>query len=235
MKKILVLLVLCVWIINGFAQQDFRLLVEPGKPQLAGDGDDFTTLVITARNSEGEVITSMDGKVKIGVSSGFPDETEGALAKRHTALVQQPALALLARGMGLSDAVRLSDGERGAGGADKDAILSDVLEALIGAVFMDAGYMAAHDFVARIYGARIEQDMAPPEDPKSKLQEWAQSRSLPLPVYEVTGQSGPDHAPLFRVSVQVKGFAAQEAEAQSKRAAEKAAAILLLQKIGEKS
>jgi ribonuclease-3 len=165
----------------------------------------------------------------------FPDETEGALAKRHTALVQQPALALLARGMGLSDAVRLSDGERGAGGADKDAILSDVLEALIGAVFMDAGYMAAHDFVARIYGARIEQDMAPPEDPKSKLQEWAQSRSLPLPVYEVTGQSGPDHAPLFRVSVQVKGFAAQEAEAQSKRAAEKAAAILLLQKIGEKS
>jgi len=76
MKKILVLLVLCVWIINGFAQQDFRLLVEPGKPQLAGDGDDFTTLVITARNSEGEVITSMDGKVKIGVSSGFPDETE---------------------------------------------------------------------------------------------------------------------------------------------------------------
>jgi hypothetical protein len=76
MKKILVLLVLCVWIINGFAQQDFRLLVEPGKPQLAGDGDDFTTLVITARNNEGEVITSMDGKVKIGVSSGFPDETE---------------------------------------------------------------------------------------------------------------------------------------------------------------
>lgn len=76
MKKILVLLVLCVWIINGFAQQDFRLLVEPGKPQLAGDGDDFTTLVISARNSEGEVITSMDGKVKIGVSSGFPDETE---------------------------------------------------------------------------------------------------------------------------------------------------------------
>jgi len=76
MKKIWVLLVLCVWIINGFAQQDFRLLVEPGKPQLAGDGDDFTTLVISARNSEGEVITSMDGKVKIGVSSGFPDETE---------------------------------------------------------------------------------------------------------------------------------------------------------------
>lgn len=76
MKKILFLLVLCVWIINGFAQQDFRLLVEPGKPQLAGDGDDFTTLVISARNSEGEVITSMDGKVKIGVSSGFPDETE---------------------------------------------------------------------------------------------------------------------------------------------------------------
>lgn len=76
MKKIFVLLILCGCMMNGFAQQEFRLLVEPGKPQLAGDGDDFTTLVITARNSEGEVITSMDGKVKIGVSSGFPEETE---------------------------------------------------------------------------------------------------------------------------------------------------------------
>lgn len=164
----------------------------------------------------------------------FSGESEGALAKRHTALVQQPTLALLARGLGLQHAVRLSEGERSAGGADKDAILADVLEAIIGAVFMDAGYGAAEDVVARIYGARIEEDIAPPEDPKTKLQEWAQSRSLPLPVYEITGQSGPDHAPLFRVSVQVKGFAAQEAEAPSKRAAEKAAAILLLNTIGEK-
>jgi ribonuclease III len=164
----------------------------------------------------------------------FPDDNEGALAKRHTALVQQAALAAIAREIGLPDAVRLSDAERGAGGARKDAILADALEAVIAAVFVDGGFAAACGVVGRLFAARLLEDIAPPEDPKTMLQEWAQSRGLPLPSYEVTGQSGPDHAPLFRISVTVEGFAAEEAEAHSKRAAEKTAAARLLDKIGER-
>lgn len=164
----------------------------------------------------------------------FPEDNEGALAKRHTALVQQRALAAIARDIGLPDAVRLSDAERGAGGARKDAILADALEAVIAAVFVDGGFAAACGVVDHLFAARLHEDVAPPEDPKTQLQEWAQSRGLPLPSYEVTGQSGPDHAPVFRVAVTVEGFAAEEAEAQNKRAAEKTAAARLLEKIGEK-
>lgn len=164
----------------------------------------------------------------------FAEDNEGALAKRHTALVQQGALASIAHDIGLPDAVRLSDSERGAGGAGKDAILADTMEAVIAAVFIDGGFAAAQGVVERLFTARLTEDAVPPEDPKTSLQEWAQSHSLPLPVYDVTGQSGPDHAPLFRVSVKVEGFAAEEAEAQSKRAAEKMAAARLLEKIGEK-
>lgn len=161
----------------------------------------------------------------------FPDESEGALAKRHTALVQQAALAAIARDIGLPDAIRLSDSERAAGGAGKDAILADALEAVMAAVFLDAGFDAAQKMAVRLFAPYLESFAAPPEDPKSSLQEWAQSRSLALPVYEVIGQSGPDHAPLFRISVRIDGFAAEEAEASSKRAAEKAAATKLLAKI----
>lgn len=161
----------------------------------------------------------------------FPDENEGALAKRHTALVQQAALAAIARDIGLPGAIRLSDSERTAGGAGKDAILADALEAVMAAVFLDAGFDAAQKMASRLFAPYLESFSAPPEDPKSSLQEWAQSRSLALPVYEVIGQSGPDHAPLFRVSVRIDGFAAEEADASSKRAAEKAAATKLLAKI----
>lgn len=164
----------------------------------------------------------------------FQEDSEGALAKRHTALVQQGALAAIARDIGLPDAVRLSEAERGAGGARKDAILADALEAVIAAVFVDGGFAAARGVVENLFAARLGEDAAPPEDPKTGLQEWAQSRGLPLPLYEVTGQSGPDHAPLFRVMVHVEGVAPEEAEAQSKRAAEKIAAAQMLAKIGEK-
>ncbi|HRI77644.1 MAG TPA: ribonuclease III [Alphaproteobacteria bacterium] len=165
----------------------------------------------------------------------FPDESEGALAKRHTGLVQQAALAVIARDIGLPDAIHLSDAERAAGGAEKDAILADALEAVLAAVFLDAGFAAAQGVAAALFTPHLESFSAPPEDPKSSLQEWAQSRGLALPMYEIAGQSGPDHAPLFRVSVRIDGFEAEEAEATSKRAAEKAAAVKLLAKIAEKA
>lgn len=162
----------------------------------------------------------------------FPKDAEGALAKRHTSLVQQSALSEIAQQIGIPKAVKLSDSERNAGGARKDAILADAMEALIAAVFLDAGYGAARDVVEKLFAARAVHDAAPPEDPKTRLQEWAQAQGLPLPIYEVTGQTGPDHAPLFRVAVVVQGQERAQAEAASKRAAEKAAAAELLRRIG---
>lgn len=164
----------------------------------------------------------------------FPQEPEGALAKRHTAQVQQAALSEIAQKIGVPAAIRLSDAERGAGGARKDAILADALEALIAAVFLDAGFDAAQAVVERLFGARLTRDATPPEDPKTRLQEWAQAQGKGLPVYEVIGQSGPDHAPVFRVAARIAGLPAAEAEATSKRAAEKMAATELLRRIGEK-
>lgn len=163
----------------------------------------------------------------------FPAEAEGALAKRHTALVQQSALSAIAQEIGVPAAVQLSDAERSAGGARKDAILADALEALIAAVFLDGGYPSALAVVEKLFENRLTRDVTPPEDPKTRLQEWAQAKGLPLPIYEVIGQTGPDHAPLFRVVVRVEGHEHAQAEAASKRAAEKAAAAALLRRMGE--
>jgi len=163
----------------------------------------------------------------------FPDETEGDMAKRHTGLVQQQALAGIAAEIGLAAHIRLSGGERNAGGAQKDAIVADAMEALIGAVFMDGGYAAAEELVTRFWTPHLHKQHAPPEDPKTRLQEWAQQRGLALPHYDVIDQQGPDHAPTFTVAAHVAGLPAAAGTAASKRAAEKAAATALLQMIDE--
>jgi len=164
----------------------------------------------------------------------FPDEAEGDLAKRHTGLVQQRALAEIAAGIDLSAHIILSGGERNAGGAQKDAILADAVEALIGAAFLDGGYVAAERMVTTLWAPHLHRQTAPPEDPKTKLQEWAQQQGLPLPVYDLVAQAGPDHAPIFTVVVSVEGQGKAQAEAASKRAAEKLAARVLLDQIGNK-
>ena len=163
----------------------------------------------------------------------FPDEAEGDMAKRHTGLVQQQALVDIAADIGLAPHIRLSGGERNAGGAQKDAIIADAMEALIGAVFMDGGYAAAEKLVTRLWTPHLHKQHLPPEDPKTRLQEWAQQRGLALPQYDVIDQQGPDHAPTFTVAVHVAGFPPAAGTAASKRAAEKAAATALLQHIDE--
>jgi ribonuclease-3 len=158
----------------------------------------------------------------------FPSENEGSLAKRHTALVQQKALAAVAREIGLSTHLKLSGGEAKSGGAVKDKILSDAVEALVGAVFLDGGYKAADQLVQNLWRPLLAGQDAPPEDAKSALQEWAQARGLPLPKYKQISKSGSDHAPQFEVEVTVEGIAPARATAASKRAAEKAAAEKLI-------
>lgn len=163
----------------------------------------------------------------------FPDEREGDLAKRHAALVQGKTLAKIAREIGLGDLMQLSDAERAAGGAENDNILADGLEALIGALFLDAGYDACRDAIERLWGDRVKIMRRPPQDPKTALQEWAQARSLSLPTYELLGRSGPDHAPIFEIRVKVGDYPPWAAKGTSRRAAEKLAAAMLLAHLEE--
>jgi len=162
----------------------------------------------------------------------FSEEEEGGLAKRHTQLVQQAALVNVAQELDLASHLKLSPGEMKSGGHKKEKILADAMEAFIGAVFLDGGFKAAYDFVEKFWSDMLKSHESPPEDAKSKLQEWAQAQSLPLPEYRLLGKSGTEHAPLFEMEVFVLGIGKASATATSKRAAEKAAALEMLEKIG---
>lgn len=158
----------------------------------------------------------------------FPDEQEGALAKRHTALVRTETLADLAQGLDLGAFVSLSDSERNAGGAQNENILADLTEAVTAAIYLDGGFDAAKSFIERAMGDRLEKMKEPPRDPKTALQEWTQSRGLGLPEYTLTKQTGPDHAPEFTVTVTVRGQSPQNATSTSKKRAERDAAQMAL-------
>lgn len=162
----------------------------------------------------------------------FPQESEGHLARRHAALVSGATLFTIAQDIALGEVLKLSDAERASGGAKNENILADVMEALIGALYLDAGMAACKPVLGRLWQDILHVMDKPPQDPKTTLQEWAQGRGLPLPRYDVTARSGPDHAPVFTISVHVEGYAAVTADGPSRRVAEKAAATLLLETLG---
>lgn len=161
----------------------------------------------------------------------FPKEREGDLAKRHTNLVCAPTLALIADDIALPGELNLSTSEASSGGAQKTNIVSDALEALVAAIYLDGGLGAARDFVRAHWMSHLESSPKPPQDSKSKLQEWAQGRGLPLPLYDIVERSGPDHAPVFTVTVAVEGHGDASGQGASKRDAEKAAAEKMLEQI----
>lgn len=161
----------------------------------------------------------------------FPEENEGGLAKRHTALVRAEALAGVAETLELGRYLRLAPGEADAGGRTKPAILADACEAVIGALYLDGGLDVAAAFIRSHWAGRIDAAELPPIEPKTALQEWALGRGLPLPVYEQVSRTGLDHEPVFTVRVAVQGKGSEMATGASKRAAEKAAAAQLLQRL----
>lgn len=163
---------------------------------------------------------------------GFPDEREGEIARRHAALVRREALAEVAAGIDLGAAILLSRGEAEAGGHRNPAILADVCEAVIAALYIDGGLECARGFIERHWRPRIDAEARPPMDAKTTLQEWAQGRSLPLPSYRETGRQGPDHGPVFTVEVAVVGQASVRGTGASKREAQQAAAARLLRTLG---
>ena len=162
----------------------------------------------------------------------FPKADEGELSRRLADLVRREACADVAKAMQIGEAIRLGSSESNAGGRSRTAILADVCEALIGAVYCDGGFKAAVDLVEKFWGERMRVPARPLRDPKTMLQEWAQARGLPTPAYKEVERTGPHHSPEFRISVTLPNREPAEGIGRSKRSAEQAAAAALLKREG---
>ncbi|WP_201860219.1 ribonuclease III [Microvirga soli] len=162
----------------------------------------------------------------------FPGAPEGELSRRLAELVRRESCAEIAIAWDIGPYLKLGAGEAHAGERRNQTILADVCEAIIGAAFLDGGYEAARGVVERAFQPLLEAPRRPLRDPKSALQEWAQGRGLPPPTYSIAEQTGPDHAPKFRVMVKVKGAETEFGLGTSKRIAEQAAARSLLLREG---
>lgn len=160
---------------------------------------------------------------------------EGDLAPRYNALVRREVCAEVARSVALGDVMKLGRSEMMSGGRRKEALLADAMEAVIAAVYIDAGYECARSLVRRLWGDRIGKVEADSRDAKTALQEWAQARGQQPPAYRQVDRNGPDHEPLFTVEVRLATGEAERACARSKRLAEQSAAQALLARMAPKA
>jgi ribonuclease III len=162
----------------------------------------------------------------------FPQASEGELARRYNQLVRAETCAEIAKEWELGQLILMSGGEAESGGRGKKTILANACEAVLGAIFIEAGYQAARDVVFRFWASELASlDLAAP-DAKSILQEWAQGRRLSLPRYVEIAREGPDHKPRFTSEVQIEGVAPERGHGANKRAAEQAAALAMLLREG---
>ena len=164
------------------------------------------------------------------------DQPEGDLSRVRANLVKQDTLHRLAVDLGLSGLIRLGEGEMRSGGQKRPSILADALEAIIGAVLMDAGYQAAESLVLRLFEkVAISPTMtAAAKDPKTELQEWLQARRMQLPIYRVAGTTGAAHQQTFDVECEIAELKqAQRGIGNSRRSGEQAAAAAMLQWLQE--
>ncbi len=161
----------------------------------------------------------------------YPNEPEGAIARRYADLVRRETLARVAGEIGLGAALQLSSGEETTGGRANPAVLADACEAVLGAMYLDGGLEPARAFVRARWAGIMREWAEPPQDPKTALQEWAQGRGLPLPAYRLVAREGPPHKPLFRIAVTVSDGPEAEGEGGSKREAERGAAAALLAQV----
>lgn len=159
----------------------------------------------------------------------FPTEPEGKLSRRLNTLVAGETCAEIARQIGVPAHMRLGKQARDDGASDSVNVLGDVLEALIGALYIDGGMDAARAFVRGAWAERVNSEQPAPKHPKSALQEWAAAHRRKPPEYALTGKSGPAHNPRFIVTVSIKGVGDAVAEGSSKQEAETAAARKMLQ------
>jgi ribonuclease-3 len=162
----------------------------------------------------------------------FPGATEGELGPRHAMLVRREALAETARSIGLGGCLTLAPADAAGGARDNPKLLADACEAVIAALYLDGGLEAARRFIASAWDGMMRDIATMPIEPKTALQEWAQGQGKNLPVYRVIRSAGKAHSPVFEVEVEVEGQEPAAAEGTSKRAAEKAAALTLLRRLG---
>lgn len=167
--------------------------------------------------------------------SRHPQAREGELARAFNRLVRGETCAAIARSINLGPCLILSESEADSGGRDKHTILADAMEAVLAAIYLEAGFERARGIVLELWNDRL--DGAPASagavaDAKSALQEWAQGQGLPLPCYTEESRTGPDHAPRFITRVTIDGRLMAEGEGTSKRQAEQAAATAMLREQG---
>jgi len=160
-----------------------------------------------------------------------PNAAEGTLAPRFNAMVRKETCADVAREIDLGSALKMGRSEMLSGGRRKQALLADALEAVIAAVYRDAGFDTARKLVVRLWGSRIISAEKDARDAKTSLQEWAQSRGMEPPLYIEVGRSGPDHAPIFEIEARLSDGNVTKASAPSKRQAQQVAAAAMLEKL----
>lgn len=208
--------------------------------------EDLLTHALTHSSVRGSDKTRKDnerleflGDRVLGLATGekltaeFPHANEGELARRYNSLVNGAMCARIGRLLELGPHLILSESEADSGGRDKDTILADAVEALLGAAFLDGGYIKARDIVFRLWNTQTNGTFKKvASDAKTALQEWAQGNGLSRPEYTVVSRTGPDHAPFFITEVKIKGKLAARGEGNSKRAAEQSAAAALLKREG---
>lgn len=212
-----------------------RLGHEFGQPELLIQAMTHSSLSSATRGDNQRLEFLGDRVLGLAISDALyrkdTQAAEGLLAPRFNALVRKETCAEIAIGIGLGEALKMGRSEMLSGGRRKMAILGDAMEAVIGAVYLDAGFDVARDLVVRLWQENIDNAAEDARDAKTTLQEWAQARKLPTPKYIETGRTGPDHAPIFTIEVSVETGQSASAQATSKRAASQEAAADLLRQL----
>lgn len=167
------------------------------------------------------------------LAGGFPQANEGQLSKMRASLVNTQALSLLAKKLGLPPYIKLGRGEDGAGGRDRPALLADVMEALVGAVYRDGGFDAAFSLVATALGSDVS--LVNPRDPKTELQEVLHALGQPAAEYVLEDTHGPEHAPTFITVVKINGQPFGQGAGATKKSSQQQAAEIALLRLKEES
>jgi ribonuclease III len=155
-------------------------------------------------------------------------EKEGKLAARHSAIVRGDVCAAVGEGMGLHDFIKVGDTEKKSGVHKMKSVLGDVVEAVIGAIYIDGGLEAARKVILRFWKDALQHPDTVQKDAKTFVQEWALAQSLALPKYELAGRQGPEHKPQFTVRLLIDNHSEAHGVGPTKQAAEMAAATAFI-------
>ena len=162
--------------------------------------------------------------------SNFPEESEGDLTKRRAGLVNSATVAAIGREIGIIDYLQVVSADE-VSRSDSQRVIEDITEALIGAMYLDAGIEPCRSFVMKYWKDFLFKEVVPEDDPKTYIQEWSQKRGFGIPQYKVISKSGQSHAPIFTIEVQVANLPAFAGASFSKKLAEKEAARELIKHI----